>query len=476
MISDLITKNKSHKSTIVVIGDSMLDEYFYVKVTRVSPEFPVQVMHSHNSFPDETSPGGAANVCHQMKHFNTNCYLLSPLDKQATNILSKFSFDCGYSVLLESGHIPIKRRFYDGDFPLPRWDIESDGYGAVNIDNIRSQILTNLKKVIRNRVVNAVILSDYGKGLFENGLSNQIINECNSNNIKTIVDPKDTDISKWVGCTVFKPNVGYVKDAYKRYDIASKDLGYLKTKLDCKSIVVTDSGNGVQVYHDDKEQWITSSKKPHVKSVIGAGDCFCAVLSLSLSHNIPLENSVKIAFDAGSVYVEAKHNAPITPYQLSRWDDPVKCKIVTIEEMKEIKKTFPKRTWVWSNGCYDILHTGHLSTFSFAKGLGDKLIVGLNTDESVKRLKGESRPYNCYEDRAMQLASLMYVDFIVPIIDDTPHYVLEQLQPDKIAKGSDYQIDQVCGVDIVGRNNVYLAPFVEGKSTTKLAALIAGGK
>jgi D-beta-D-heptose 7-phosphate kinase/D-beta-D-heptose 1-phosphate adenosyltransferase len=407
-----------------------------------------------------------------MKHFNASVYLLAFLDSFSYDKFSESSFNCKYSVLLNEGHIPIKKRFYDEDFPLPRWDVESSNYGCDSLPLLRKQIFCNLQALLDTEDIDIIILSDYGKGVFDGGLSEEIIKECNKRHMVTIVDPKDRNLAKWRDCAVFKPNIDYVNEIYKKYDIES--FSSLQSRINCNGLIVTASGEGVAVYHNGKENWVQSSKRPHVKSVIGAGDCFCAILSLSMSHGMSIRDAAEIAFDAGSVYVEAKHNAPITPYQLARWDDPIKCKVVSAEDLAAIKETFPQRAWVWTNGCFDLLHSGHLSTFSFAKSLGDKLIVGLNTDESVKKLKGSNRPINSYLDRANQLAHLLLVDFIVPI-EESPHSVIQLLQPDKIVKGADYKIEDICGVDIVGAENVHQVPLVKGLSTTNLIQKASNG-
>lgn len=478
IIQSFLQTNKNRQVKIAVVGDSMIDEYFNVKVTRVSPEFPVQVMHSRHWRPSQVAPGGAANVCQQMHYFNADCFLISPLDKFSTQEFKKCRFNTDFCVTMPKGHIPIKRRFYDDDFPLPRWDIEDDDYNEKDIDYVRNEIFNNMLKIIRKHDINVVILSDYGKGVFtgDGGPARAIIDLCNSHKIPTIIDPKDMNVSKWRNCSVFKPNagwakefckkVGYSKGGYKNNWEAEADT--IKQHTDCKHVVITESGSGV--YADGK--YHVPIKVPHVKSVIGAGDCFCGFLAMGLASGMSVTDAAWNGFNAGLVYVEAKHNQPITPYQLSRWDDPIRAKLVTADELASIKATFPKRRWVWTNGCFDLLHAGHLKTFEEARKHGDKVIVGLNTDDSVKRLKGENRPVFSYEQRAMHLAHLMYVDFIVPIEDDTPLSLIKMLKPDKIIKGGDYIIKDIAGCDVVGRENVILVDLLPDVSTTKIVTKI----
>jgi D-beta-D-heptose 7-phosphate kinase/D-beta-D-heptose 1-phosphate adenosyltransferase len=194
----------------------------------------------------------------------------------------------------------------------------------------------------------------------------------------------------------------------------------------------------------------------------------CAFLAMALAHQMELRDAVEVGWNASSLYIESKHNKPIMPHEFANWNDPIKSKIVSVEDMKTIMG-YCKCQWTWTNGCHDFaIHGGHLKVLEYAKRLGDKVIVGLNTDNSVKKLKGDNRPYLTYKQRAENLAHLQYVDFIVPIEEETPLSIIKQLPINYIVKGGDYTVEQIAGSDIVGYENVHLVPLIDGISTTKL--------
>jgi D-beta-D-heptose 7-phosphate kinase/D-beta-D-heptose 1-phosphate adenosyltransferase len=415
-IDRFLEKNKTNKLKIAIIADSVIDEYFDVKVTRISPEFPTQIMLSNDWHPTKTMPGGGANTALQMSNgFNVKAFLLSFIDKRAFRIFSSQPFNCDYSVALEQKdiHMPLKRRFYDGDYPLPRWDIESPNYGLSDekLKEAQDGLLARFKLLLSEEKIDIVVLSDYGKGIFSGDLPQQIINLCNENNIKTLVDPKNPPVERWRNCSYFKPNAF---EACKMTDLPAGNWHKHAEKLknyNIKNTIITDGPN--QPYFN-LEQPLQLARIPNKQSVIGAGDCMCAFLAMALAHQMELRDAVEVGWNASSLYIESKHNKPIMPHEFANWNDPIKSKIVSVEDMKTIMG-YCKCQWTWTNGCHDFaIHGGHLKVLEYAKRLGDKVIVGLNTDNSVKKLKGDNRPYLTYKQRAENLAHLQYVDFIVP--------------------------------------------------------------
>jgi D-beta-D-heptose 7-phosphate kinase/D-beta-D-heptose 1-phosphate adenosyltransferase len=330
-------------------------------------------------------------------------------------------------------------------------------------------LLGNLEIVLVNKTIDIVILSDYGKGVFTNGFAEQAIELCNKCLIPTIVDPKDPPVDKWRGCTYFKPNAF---ESCKMTGLSSGNwwshYAHFETYHQINNVVITDGPNtpfvGSPISNNNN---IKLARQPKKQSVIGAGDCFCAFLSMCLSHKMKLEDAVEVGWNASSLYIESKHNKPIMPHELDQWNDPIQSKIVSVDDMARIMG-YDKSTWVWTNGCFDILHVGHLKTLEAAKQFGDKVIVGLNTDSSIKELKGPNRPVNDYLTRAEHLAHCQYVDFIVPIEDKTPLEIIKKLKPTKIVKGNDYKVEDIAGADVVGHDNVHLVQLVSGLSTTKI--------
>jgi D-beta-D-heptose 7-phosphate kinase/D-beta-D-heptose 1-phosphate adenosyltransferase len=463
-----------NKNNIIVgvVGDSIIDEYFNIKVTRISPEFPTQIMHSNTVIPAAKVPGGAANVCTQMSKFNVDCYLIS-FKENEDFADQKFNSEYSYKI---PGKIPLKRRFYDGDYPLPRWDIEQENYGLSpeELEHCQSQLFKKFEKFVKDKKPDIVVLSDYGKGLFVNYFSRKIIKLCNNNNIPTVVDPKNPPFNQWSGCTYFKPNAF---EACKMTDIKHPvDHDWISharefINVDMKNIIITDGPNPPFVFNGKiVSNDIKLAREPEKNSVIGAGDCFCAFLTMCLAHKMNLRDSVEVAWNSSSLYIESKHNKPIMPYEFTRWSDPIHSKIISVDEMENIMK-YDKATWVWTNGCFDFaIHIGHLKTLEIAKKSGDRVIVGVNTDQSVKRLKGESRPILTWKQRAENLAHLQYVDFIVPIDEDTPKEIIKLLKPSIIIKGEEYKDKYIAGSEYIDEwgGKIILVPMIKDISTTKM--------
>jgi D-beta-D-heptose 7-phosphate kinase/D-beta-D-heptose 1-phosphate adenosyltransferase len=478
-ISEFLKRNTTQTVKIAVVGDSILDEYYSVKVTRISPEFPTQIMHSPDWNPAAIVPGGAANVCFQMANgFNVESHLLSLIDNRSVSVFERQPFRSDRCVVLKDKetHMPIKRRFYDGDYPLPRWDIESPlyGYTPETLKPFQDALFDNLCELMATSEIDMVVLSDYGKGLFTNGFSEKVISYCNLHETPTIVDPKDPPIERWMGCTYFKPN------AFECCKITGLPHGdwwkhqrHLIEKYNIPQAIITDGPNPpfLPVQYGGE---LSLAREPDKQSVIGAGDCFCAFLAMSLAQGMILQDSVEVAWNASSLYIESRHNKPIMPHEFAKWNEPLLSKIVTVEEMVSISK-YDKCKWIWTNGVFDMLHSGHLKTLEIAKKMGGKVIVGLNADESVRKLKGPDRPINNYTSRAEHLAHCQYVDFIVPIEEETPLSIIEKLIPHTIVKGGDYCKEEVVGSSVVGIDNVVIVPLTEGVSTTKIIERIKHG-
>jgi D-beta-D-heptose 7-phosphate kinase/D-beta-D-heptose 1-phosphate adenosyltransferase len=294
-----------------------------------------------------------------------------------------------------------------------------------------------------------VILSDYNKGFFH-GDEGSILGQYH--NSITIVDPKKGPLRKWRGCSIFKPN------AKEAFDLSGKtkwkeQAKYFQNELECESVVITDGGRKVSGVHKDKFFCFTPDKQVEVESVIGAGDTFCVFLAMAVGHGFSVPEASEIAWNAGAVYVQNKMNRPIVPAEISANN------IVCPEDLasRDFKLVF-------TNGCFDLLHEGHLQTLRFAREKGDKLVVALNSDESIKRLKGDDRPIKPLDQRMAVVAALEMVDFVVSFEEDTPLEVIKKIKPDVLVKGDGYCIDNVVGADVV--SEVFIAPSVEGLSTT----------
>jgi len=431
LISGFLEKDIQKKVEINVVGDVMFDEYYEVEVERISPEFPIPVYKS--SSPDPCSgliPGGAANVAYQFKYFNVESELISLLNKLGQVVLDSKGISTEYSKVLNNIWIPTKRRFYSQGVPLTRHDIEKENYG---IDEIKKYLFD-----LKVPESDFTIYSDYSKGLFSCPWFRKYISQNNN-----IVDPKNNFIDLWEGCTFFKPNQKEAEKLSERKN-ASDQLEFFIDSLKCQGVLITRSGNGVvgkEVAGDEFEISPQFSLGNPV-SVIGAGDCFISFVSMALSHGYSLEKAAQIAFVAGCCYVQKKHNSPLSGAELLSF---IGCKHVRSPEILK-NRNFEL---VFANGCFDNgLTPAHVACLEFAKKQGDKLVVALNSDDSVRKLKGEGRPVVPLEERIKVISGLGCVDYVVSFEEDTPLEIIKKIMPEKIVKGGDYRVEQVVGKDL----------------------------
>jgi D-beta-D-heptose 7-phosphate kinase/D-beta-D-heptose 1-phosphate adenosyltransferase len=444
------------KIKIAVLGDAMVDEYYDVSVKKLSQECPLPVMKISDDAP-HSFPGGAANVAYQFSNFNVHSSLFSFTDKEAQIVFEKSILDAKNCLQLETP-IPRKKRYFSEHYPVARLDVEGKNY-RLNNDELerRSYELYNLISCgSRNEHYNCIIFTDYDKGIFNN-LQKWIFELAPI----TIVDPKDGDFRRWKGCTVFKPNKDEALKLTKKNNII--DAGnMLADELDC-AVVITQAGDGVTVFQSGEIHQIKPKSKVQVpESVIGAGDAFVSFLAMALSRKFSLLKAVEIAFQAGTVYVQNKHNKPLNHFDIHHFIDPVGVKLID-----DPKKFFANRNYklVMTNGCFDIFHFGHLESLKAARSHGDKLLVAINTDESVSRLK-PGRPIMPLQQRLAILQSCEYVDFVVSFDEETPEKLIREVMPDVVAKGGDYKLEEIIGYGIVPE--VIRLPMVDGLSSTKI--------
>lgn len=467
MIRNFLDQNKKRRLTVFVVGDCMVDEYYSVSANRISPEFPIQVLRS-DSGPPLAVPGGAANVAHQFKHFNVDCHLFGCLNDYAREVYARFPFQV-HSV--NGKTVPIKRRLYDGNHPLTRWDIEDTTYG-IEMSQVTDEFVSLFQEQTKKTKPDFVIFADYNKGLFHQDVAAKLIQICRENHIRTIVDPKE-EMGKWKGCTYFKPNAKEAKAMTVSGMLWSQILE-IKQQTECEAVIVTQSGEGVHIYNgsgteisDRNYQFIEGKERFEVQSVIGAGDCFSAFLAMGLCHFNNIENAVKLAYDAGCIYVQNRYNTPINRFDLIRYRDAVGAKVIDVKDLPDLTG----KDVVVTNGCFDLLHAGHVELLNWAKAHGDVLIVAVNDDESVQRLKGEFRPINSIDKRLKLLSNLQCVDFVFPFKEDTPQEIYQQIadqigQFRFLVKGGDYVADDVVGRDLA--TEVAIFPTVVGLSTTNI--------
>jgi len=455
---------------ILVIGDLMIDKYLWGDCTRVSPEAPVQIINVKR----ETKVlGGAGNVAHNLVTLGSNVEVLSviggcEISKELKNLFRKINLGTDYLIEQKDRVTSKKTRIISSQQQVIRYDIESDK----DISKTSEKKLINIfKSVIRK--FNLVILSDYGKGIITNYVAQEVISVANSYGVKVIVDPKGYDYSKYTSAYLLTPNK---KEASEATGINISDEKSLKNALSrlkdfCKlhTSLITLSEDGIAVLDDQFRSHPTVARE--VFDVTGAGDTVIAALGYALAAKQDIDSAVVLANLAAGVVVGKIGSATTSFEELIRYESSLnnsECeeRIFSLEKVTNFLASLKKsnKKIVFTNGCFDILHTGHVKYLESAKKLGDILIVGINSDDSVSRLKGKNRPINSLSDRCCILSSLRAVDYVIPFEEDTPIKLITAILPDVLVKGGDYRDKEVVGKDIA--KEVVLIDFVEGRSTS----------
>ena len=461
---------------ILVVGDLMLDHYIWGSCERISPEAPVQVVKINN---ETYTLGGAGNVVRNLLSLGANVSVASVLgDDEAGKKIKEKLAELNVKdelILTEKGReSSIKSRIMASHQQVVRIDKES----VVKI-NLEDELVLKVKENLAN--FKAVLLSDYGKGVLSEKVCQEIINECVRLKIPVLIDPKGSNYSKYKNATLLTPNK---KEASEATNLKIKDkaelekaIKQLKDELNLTYSIITISEDGIALY-DDKLH-IFAAKAKEVFDVTGAGDTVLATLGYMLATGADIKEAIKIANLAAAVVVAKIGSATASFSEIeqllnSSFGANFEHKRKSVEELEEILSQKGKKKVVFTNGCFDILHAGHVKYLARARELGDLLVVGLNSDASVKRLKGETRPINSQDDRACVLSGLGFVDYVVIFDEDTPLNLITKIKPDVLVKGADYKDKEVVGSDIV--KEVKLIDFVEGKSTTGIIKRIKDAK
>jgi len=461
--------NKQPK--ILVIGDLMIDHYLWGKCERISPEAPIPVVNINN---ENTVLGGAGNVVNNLAALGAHTDVLSVIgDCEIANelgtLLNKINVSTSH-LIEEKGRLSSKKsRIIASQQQVIRFDRESN----YDISAESQQTLFDqYKKILRKYDI--ILLSDYGKGVLTDSLTRDLIKEANNLGIKVLVDPKGINYSKYSGAYLLTPNKKEASLA-TNIDILNDSnlleaITQLKEKCSLVVSLITLSENGVAIYDNDLRIHQTMARE--VYDVTGAGDTVLAALGFALSSDYDIDQAVEFANLAAGVVVGKIGSATasideIIDYKSSLHQSSSEEHIKTQKEIEVVCSKFKEKgkKIVFTNGCFDILHAGHVRYLETAKSFGDILMVGVNSDESVKTLKGETRPINNEQDRALLIASLEAVDYVVIFNEDTPYELIKAIKPDTLVKGGDYEGQKVVGQDLV--SELKLVNFIEGKSTTR---------
>lgn len=459
------------KPSILVVGDLMIDHYLWGSCNRISPEAPVQVVDITK---ETTVLGGAGNVINNLNALGANVSVMSVIGNDENGIelkelLESINVDTSNIIMQDKRQTSKKSRVIASSQQVIRYDKESKNYiDDLSVNRILDLFVSNVKSY------DVVILSDYGKGVLSSELCQGIIAEANKHNLKVLVDPKGSDFSKYKNAYLLTPNKkeAVLATGIEINDEASLKEALLKLKGECKLDVslITLSEDGIATYDKEVEVFKTVAKE--VFDVTGAGDTVIASISFALASGKNLAQTVGFANLAAGVVVGKIGSATVTLSEIEEYEASLhkSTSDAHIKSFEEIEKVITRCTdkgkkIVFTNGCFDILHVGHVKYLQVAKSFGDVLIVGLNSDASVSRLKGPTRPVNVAEDRAYLLAALEAVDFVVPFTEDTPYELIKMIRPDVLVKGGDYEGKSVVGTEFSGE--LKLVDFVDGKSTTK---------
>jgi D-beta-D-heptose 7-phosphate kinase / D-beta-D-heptose 1-phosphate adenosyltransferase len=408
--------------SILVLGDYIIDEYWSGTASRLSPEAPVPVI---NDIKRNRSPGGAASVALNLKNMGSDVRFISQSNLGEDSLLESLERS-----MLACDQTPTKIRIIADNHVICR--IDSERYQGVMFDQSWISVDTSI-----------CVLSDYGKGFLMD--SQAIIDHCNDLGIRTVVDPKNN----WMyysGCWLLKSNAKELQQQLgQNYNIRDLNLicSQLASEYAIQNLVVTLGDQGLYAWNHQGGYLIPSSET-QIVDVTGAGDVVTAALVHYLDRGHDLRSAAIKANTLAGISVSKRGAYVLQPQDLTSVDDRV----------------------VFTNGCFDILHRGHIDYLRKSRELGTHLIVGLNSDSSVRDLKGVTRPVNRQEDRKALLESLEFVDEVIIFDEPTPYRLISEIRPDILTKGGDYTIDQVVGNDLV--KQVVIIPLTNGYSTTSI--------
>ena len=465
---------------ILVIGDLMVDYYLWGSSDRISPEAPVPVVSINN---ESRVLGGAGNVINNLKALNAKVDVMSVVGEcgvstELKSLLNEIEIDTQYLTTEPKRISSKKTRIIAAQQQVVRYDQENS---TEITETSQKTLLSNFRKRITD--YDCLLLSDYGKGVLTDELTQQLIKIAKQHSVKILVDPKGLDYSKYKGAYLLTPNK---KEASEATGINITDdaslactIKQLKEEYELDVSLITLSEQGVAIYDGELRNHPTQTRE--VFDVTGAGDTVLASLGFALSCELDIDEAVKFANLAAGVVVGKIGSATATLNEIIEYESSLNkstsdAHIKTLNEitaLSEELKTRGKKI-VFTNGCFDLLHAGHVRYLEASKNFGDVLILGLNSDRSVAALKGAGRPIIAQIDRAYILAALEAVDYVVIFDDDTPYDLINAIKPHTLVKGGDYEGKDVVGQDIA--QELKVVQFIDGKSTTKTIEKIQQSK
>lgn len=462
------------QTKILVVGDVMLDQYWTGRAGRISPEAPVPVVKVAHQ---EVRAGGAANVALNIAALGAKAHLLGVVGndlyaEQLQGLLEQANVTADW-VRSANGTI-CKLRVLSHHQQLIRMDFE---------ETAEVSAAEQLAELVACQVAqyDALVVSDYAKGALR--FVEAMIAAARAENVPVLVDPKGTDFQRYAGATLIKPNQGefeaIVGGCSDTESLVEKATGLLET-LDLQALLVTRSEHGMALVKRGDKPYLLKSQAQEVFDVTGAGDTVMAALATAYASGMSLQNAVHLANQAASIVVRKVGTSTVSKAEL---DEAIKASMrhqgyVAMNEdellaLVQLAQQNGERV-VMTNGCFDILHSGHVRYLNEAAKLGERLIVAVNSDASVQMLKGPSRPIVPLQGRMELLSALSCVDWVVPFDEQTPERVICKLKPDVLVKGGDYLPEQIAGAQCVWQNGgqVEVLSFWDGFSTTNIVERI----
>ena len=477
------------QQTILCIGDLMLDDFVYGEVGRISPEAPAPVLAVRRN---EVAIGGAGNVARNVASLGARCIFVGLVgdDDAGRDAIARLQADplIEPSLVIDPTRPTTRKvRFVSEHFSTHM--LRADWEQAVPASAAIEQKLIDAILLLMPRA-DIVLLSDYAKGVLTARVIRNIIDAAKKLGKRVIVDPKSANFAIYRGATLLTPNRKEFAEATRsRADTDQSIAGAAQDAMvlaDCEAMLVTQSEHGMTLVARGGEAIHVPALPVKVRDVSGAGDTVAAVLALALAAGADWETALRMANAAAAVAVGKKGTATVTPAELRRKILP-HASLAAEEKIVPVGGDLDAHLAEWrrqglrigfTNGCFDILHPGHVKVLTASRGACDRLIVGLNSDASVRRLKGEGRPVQDEGARAEVLAALEAVDLVAIFEDDTPIELITKVRPSVLVKGGDYTREQVVGHEIVeaAGGEVVLVDIMPGHSTTSLVDRARGGK
>ena len=470
----MISFNNIESKNILVIGDVMLDTYFTGDVKRISPEAPVPVFRKKF---ERSVLGGAANVAANLIAAGQTVSVMAIVGFDSTwekikKLFDEQNINTELILQLERPTTEKTRFLAANNQQVIRLDVEETDPLS---ENDCKKFINALDQKIDQ--FDLVLVSDYLKGLLTYDLMQCVIQMAKTHDIPVIIDVKDPNVKKYSGATLLKPNLkelhdltGLKVDTDDEIIAASEQL---RENCSAKYVLTTCGGRGM-VLIGDGEPYFVPAFGQEVFDVTGAGDTTVSYLGACIVNGFTMREAVDIANTAAGIQVSKVGTSAVywreIRQRLVDQMEEASHKLISGRAVETFRKEHRNQKIVFTNGCFDILHVGHVRYLQEAARLGDILIIGLNSDESVRRLKGLDRPINGEFERAEMLGALGFVDYVAIFREDTPLNLIKTLQPDVIVKGGDYKPDEVVGKKEVEERGgqLVIIPFVEGKSTTRI--------